>query len=134
MSSAENLQVTGPSSCSCSTPAAWWIPQGLLEPLARHVNFAAAIKYATEVNGFLVVHAPPLGSPELGNRILVRECYPMLWNRLQQVHAEESWTSFVITGREGVGKTYWLMWLLIRWASCLRVSSLRSGPACRHLS
>ena len=78
------------------------------------LNFAATIKYATKVDGFLIVPAPLLGCPELGNLILVRECYPMLWHRLQQVHAENFWTSFVITGQEGVGKTYWLVWLLIR--------------------
>ena len=76
------------------------------------VNFAATIKYATD--GFLIVLAPLLGSPELGNRILVLECYPMLWHRLQQVHSETFRTSLVITGQEGIGKTYWLMWPLIR--------------------
>eukprot|EP00891_Asterochloris_glomerata_P007317 jgi/Astpho2/7317/Aster-01619 len=85
----------------------WEPPQGTL-------HFAAAIKYAREVDGFLVAPTPLFGYPELGNRILLRECYPLLCSRLQQVHAEESWTSFVISGQEGVGKTYWLMWLLTR--------------------
>ena len=90
----------------------WEPPQGTL-------HFAAAIKNAREVDGFLVAPTPLFGYPELGNRILLRECYPLLCSRLQQVHAEESWTSFVISGQEGVGKTYWLMWLLTRWASCV---------------
>ena len=80
---------------------------------------AAAIKDATQEDGFLVVPALLLGKPELGDRILIRESYPMHWARLQQVHDEEASTKFVITGQPGIGKSFWLIWLLIRWGSCV---------------
>ena len=81
--------------------------------------FAAAIKYAREEDGFLVLPALLLGKPELGARILIRESYLMLWARLQQVHDEEASTKFVVTGQPGIGKSFWLIWLLIRWGSCV---------------
>ena len=77
------------------------------------MKFAAVIKDATEQDGFLVMPTPLLGFPELGNRILVRECYLLLWERLQQLHAKRACTGFIITGQPGVGKTFWLIWLLI---------------------
>ena len=83
------------------------------------MKFAAAIKDTTEEDSFLVISAPLLGSPLLGNRILVRKSYLMLWDRLQQLHFEKAYTSFVITGQPGVGKTFWLIWLLIRWGICV---------------
>ena len=81
---------------------------------------AAAIKDATQQVGFLVVSTPLRGSPLLGNRILIRESCLMLWDRLQQLNAEKAYTSFVITGQPGVGKTFWLIWLLMRWGICVR--------------
>ena len=82
-------------------------------------KFAAAIKDATEEDGILTVPHPLFGNGELGGRILVRECYLMLWNRLQQAHDEEGCTKFVVTGQPGIGKTFWLIWLLIRWERCV---------------
>ena len=80
------------------------------------LEFAAAIKDARGKDGFLVLDTHLLGNPDLGDRILVREAYPMLWARLQQMQAKRK---FVITGQPGVGKTFWLIWLLIRWGSCV---------------
>ena len=45
-------------------------------PTPAMLKFAAAIKDAAEEDGFLVVRTRLLGSPHLGRRILVRECYP----------------------------------------------------------
>ena len=77
------------------------------------LKFTAVIKDAKEEDGFLILRTPLLGFPQLGNRILVRECYPMLWERLQQLHAKRACTGCIITGQPGVGKTFWLIWLLI---------------------
>ena len=77
-------------------------------------KFAAAIKDAREQDGSLVVSTRLLGSPKLGNRILVCECCPMLWERLQQLHTKRHKMDFVITGQPGIGKTFWLIWLLMR--------------------
>ena len=69
-------------------------------------KFAGAIKGAREEDGCLSLPILLLGNPELGDRILVRESYLMLWARLQQVHDEKASTNFVITGQPGVGKTF----------------------------
>ena len=85
-------------------------------------NFAAAIaalKDAKEEDGILKLPYPLFGVGTLGDRILVRKCYLTLWTKLQQAHDEEGCTKFVVTGQPGIGKTFWLIWLLIRWGSCV---------------
>ena len=110
----------------------------------RFSKFAAAIaaiKDAKEENGILKLPYPLFGDGELGDRILVRESYLMLWNKLQQAHEEEGCTKLVVTGQPGVGKTFWLIWLLIRWASCvyhrlpesLTAKSFYHADACSEL-
>ena len=100
-------------------------------PTPAMLKFAAAIKDAAEEDGFLVVPTRLLGSPKLGNRILVRECYPMLWERLQQLHTKRNYTGFIITGQPGIGKTFWLVWLLIRWGCCVH-HRLAESPVAAH--
>lgn len=78
------------------------------------LDFAAAIKGASEKRGILEMPAPLLGRPDLGSSILVRKAYPMLLKSLQLEHAKTHKTKFVITGQPGIGKTFWLIWLLIR--------------------
>ena len=92
-------------------------------------KFAAAIKDATEEDGILKVPYPLLGNEHLGDLILVRESYLMLWNRLQQAHSEEGCRKIVVTGQPGVGRTFWLIWLLIRWGSCVYCRLPESGIA-----
>ena len=76
-------------------------------------NFAAAIPTfpkQPDKDGFLhfPVHVPFLGK----NRqdMFVREVYTALWDHV----ANSTFKAFVVSGNAGIGKSWWLVWVLIK--------------------
>ena len=63
---------------------------------------------------FLVLDQPLLGRPTLGQCILVREAYEPLWSQLQAKAQNANSKHVVVSGHPGVGKSFWLIWLLMK--------------------
>ena len=88
------------------------LPAGL--PASEAVqNFAAAIPtfpQRPDEDGFLHF---PVPVPFLGKKrqdMFVREVYTALW-----VYVENSpFKAFVVSGNAGIGKSWWLVWVLIK--------------------
>ena len=78
----------------------------------------AVTQFATEIpdfpeqpdaDGFLHF---PVPVPFLGQRqdMFVREVYTALWKHV----TESSYKGFVVSGNAGIGKSWWLVWVLIK--------------------
>ena len=79
---------------------------------AGMTEFAAAIPDFPEqpdADGFLhfPVHVPLLGHEKV---MFVRDIYKALWEHV----ANSSLKGFVVSGSAGIGKSWWLVWVLIK--------------------
>ena len=86
-------------------------PAGL-ETAQEWIDFAAAIpKFPKQLDtdGFLhfPVPVPCLGG---GQDLFVREVYEALWDHV----TDSSLKGFVVSGNAGIGKSWWLVWALIK--------------------
>ena len=87
------------------------LPAGL-ETAEEWTNFAAAIPQFLEQpddDGFLhfPVSIPCLGG---GRDLFVREVYVALWDHV----TNSSLKGFVVSGNAGIGKSWWLVWALVK--------------------
>ena len=87
------------------------LPAGL-ETAKVWTKFAAAIPQfpkQPDPDGFL--HFPvPIPCLEGGQDLFVREVYKALWDHV----TNSSLKGFVVSGNAGIGKSWWLVWVLIK--------------------
>eukprot|EP00195_Chlamydomonas_chlamydogama_P008570 CAMPEP_0202890160 /NCGR_PEP_ID=MMETSP1392-20130828/660_1 /ASSEMBLY_ACC=CAM_ASM_000868 /TAXON_ID=225041 /ORGANISM="Chlamydomonas chlamydogama, Strain SAG 11-48b" /LENGTH=584 /DNA_ID=CAMNT_0049573679 /DNA_START=72 /DNA_END=1826 /DNA_ORIENTATION=+ len=88
-------------------------PQAPRPASASVVNFWRSLGSATLVDGFLVLHGGTffLGAKNKPDRIMVRKCYEDFLEIIQE-QMYKGVTKIVITGSPGIGKSYFLYYLL----------------------